>query len=589
MNTTYNVEVFSEQKNYPDHYCFPLQLYRLWEKAPNDGGNLPMQMVQLSILITEDVVDGPVVKVGETFSIDLENPADSSLFRSRSLVLDWNMDDKLMVPVPSPEDIMFMSKERNSGAIPQDILSLRYANRKVYNLEESLQLKVHLGRFSERNGASDLKVKIYGGMPRVLPTFKKGLYEAREEAMLKSIKEPQVFLEGTMEQDAGNGIDGNYMCAFGSETLVSVLDQLDGESGKFSRLLKKAKERGNNYDAADTTRSISQLIMQSRICAQIENTRGECVARFLIDDIQSNDIYFDSAAQLVNEKQSMSTKKVVDWSNAVLQTQMAKWSVDYYSTSSDFELIAKSTLLPETELTEGTMQKYEMELHLPKIDKSNSSSLDPNDFAILIEKCGDDEELSFMSDDPSSRFLYLAYPTEHDDNLLRFLWNVSDKNTITHQVQMRVLVIWKGPRFSGERPKKICDVVLNGDVHGRSYTHFAKISLKTLEPLGLLGFSDVTDAEWESHIHQSSSLDENVGSKSMDEAYHLLTTAGLNMGKEEFIAIMSNDIIEENGMGKALSFDDRNTGEVDLGLKEVDQRKVAASKFIIVHPAFSFI
>lgn len=461
------------------YHCFVIYPEKEWNFKDKD-----IQTISLDILLSENDADikndenSNVVTVGETFIVDYEAMSSEP---NKALFLEWDLSCALMEQVSSPENTKLITNESD---VPSEALCLGLSGMKEFDPFEPLKMYV---RMNDLDNNSDFTFKIYG-LTKDLPTMKKDLDTVLEEAITKASSSTSLY------EGPGNGNQDFLELEVSAEDFLSLVKtSMDKDTSDEDEELAYASavEKGSEEADNDDVETINEAIKKSRFYVTIEDSSNTFVAKFLLSDIKSNSLYFDSAVQALKRAESSdwSEAKVVEWSEMAMLTSRSEWnSIQETSTKYKVKRFESIPLLEKPKDVDGSVQTFELNVELPKtVSASNSNLVDPNHISILVQNT--DTDISFMGKGSSHRFLYLTDPMEdvnvtEKGDFLKFEWTCINHSSASRDISINVSVLLK-PSPVDEMIRIGTTVSYSKHIQEESKKHITGLRLRNMIGLGL--------------------------------------------------------------------------------------------------------
>lgn len=425
--------------------------------------------------------------VGETFVIDVSDHDKDQSGGPKMIFLDWDLSNLHMRQVFSPAEIRAFDNEKK---VPQDILFLGAADNKMYNPMEPLSL--HVNMFGVED-PEDLRIEIFSGVEVDL-NMKKSVTDALEDAAKAA----------TAKLDIGKPVistkEGWVTFEFGVENVLKAF--LANYSDKFPGLITMGMQDFNRIldpDARDKTEEdekimdvISSIIASVRLSVVVKNEKGEHMAKFLLDALESNDMFYDSAVMVLKDRSNWTEEKLIKWSTMAAFSSLTDFNCIYRF--AQYKLTEKDSVsMPHVE----RQHAFHVTVDLPKMQ------VDPNDLRLLVHHT--DDNLIFANDDASTRFKYLPGPdlvTIGPDGSASviFQWNVRDQAGLTRDTDVNITLL-VSPSIQGTDPDYDGDKKIGSTssfskklIGHESKTHFLSMKMRNAIALGVEDVSTVEES-----------------------------------------------------------------------------------------------
>jgi len=425
--------------------------------------------------------------VGESFVIDLLalEQTDSKKGKEDSakvFFLDWNWSDVLMRQVFSPQELQSFDNEK---LIPQEILFLGAADNKQYNPLKDLKLHVNLFGFEGRH--KDLVIKIYNVVDFKF-SLKKSATNALEDAM-KGATDQLDLVPSTISAN----VEGWVTFEFGVKNiLLSFLARYATEfphlasmsTADFEHILDPDSHKSDEEERLSSI--IIHIITSIRLSVVVEDSSsGTPLSKFLLDAIESNDIYYDSAVKLLQNSDNWVEEKLIKWSTMATFSSLTDLNCLYRF--AQFKLSEKESI-PLVDISSENRHTFEVTVNLPNLE------VDPNTLCLLVHHSNG--MLHFQNEDPSHKFKYLSTPTIGADgnDSVTFKWISTNPTKAAGEVDLTIslliapdLVFQEGEEPSRENHKKIgSSVSFAKQIAGHtSEKHFASLRIRRSIALGI--------------------------------------------------------------------------------------------------------
>ncbi len=458
---------------------FILKPKEIWNSAEE------IEAIELSFFITKTGATPPemsesdefqVVEIGDTFKLNLTD-ADAGIggsFADNILALEWDFSNILMKEVATPREQQVLKRELE---VSDDLLLLGMHGGQNFDPSEKLAVHVHLNDYlNGRHGK--LRLKLYKDCeiePDVLKTF----YDMANMAIQKACTCNEIGSFSASTSDA--------------DYVTFVIDP--------NSLLQAIKESADNYfvsllqeheDEVNNVQTIIDAIETSKFAAVIEDgSSGQKIAEFLMSSITCNEVYFDSAVEML--KAPTSYENIADWSMMVTRTEESIWDSMY--THADYKLTRIESVPLEPEPGDKMSQEFVLKFAVPDIDTdlftvpdidTGVVTIDPyKDIAILVENRDDD--FSFVGRDENREFLLLRNPLklakEGNDHMMEFKWSGIHKGDNEPELETKVSFIIE---LENRRARKIGRTVsFARDVGGTSKRHTAMVRMRHMVKNGI--------------------------------------------------------------------------------------------------------
>ena len=356
--------------------------------------------------------------------------------------LDWNTEASLMREVFAPDAMEAFHREKN---LPQDILFLAMEQNKIYNPNKDISIHVNL--FGYKGAAGTLKFRMYNGV-EISPDMTQSPNESIEHALNSStssgltafgIRKGELKISDTV---INRNSSGWINVSFSALDLLSAILDISSEDPKNAyildgitkRELKRIIRKTDNRFDKDDKISVTNALRTSRFTVFIEgDVSGDsstCLAKCLIDGVKCNDMYFDSALQLMKNPVNMRKDKIVEWScNA------------FYSAVTDFQITHRYApyKLTHTSLPTNDPQgkhSFDLRLELPL------PSMDPRKVCLLVQHCH--SGLRFLTEDSDHKFILLNCAAVNENTKeFKFTWESLPDMYDESNVKVKVMVVSK--------------------------------------------------------------------------------------------------------------------------------------------------
>ena len=451
------------------YYSFLLKPNDIWKSSEKT-----IEQIELCFFFTEtDVMpsdslnesENKGVEIGEAFVIDRTD--DNNPVSNNIVILEWDLSCILMKEVSSPRERQVLKQETE---ISDEILLLGMHGGQSFDPSQSLVVHAHLHDYLG-SGYSNLSLKVYDNC-EIEPSPKISFDDMVDNCIQQSCTCDAV---GTF---SANDKSENYVeFEIDPSSLLQMLKK-SAEASENSFVLKLLKEYGAKGEPLQT---IIDAIDGAQFAAVIEDRNsGENVAKFLLSSVASNDIYFDSAAQMIKSPDNRSYETITDWSIMVTRTAQSVWDSLY--PHADYKLTRYDSTPLESD--DEMSQEFSVKFALPSINTDVATVNPYNDITILVENC--DRNLFFVNPNENMEFLYLRDPVRlpmiNDDNLVEFKWNCIDKSGEKRRSEMKVSFLIE---LKDRRPMKIGRTVsIVRDVGGASKQHKAMVRLRNMVKMG---------------------------------------------------------------------------------------------------------
>jgi hypothetical protein len=418
-----------------------------------------------------------------------------------------------------------------------------------FDPSKSLVLHAHLHEYL-KSGNGNLELKLYSET-ELESDVKKSYDELVEDAFKKA--NSKVLL-------------GEFPSNEPSGDFVSF----DIEPQIFKTLINNCSSAANH----ESTQAILDATMNAQFSVVIENS-DRIVAKFLLPTIDSNNLYFDSAVEMLKSPSNRSLENITIWSDMMMATAHSSW--DCISP----EEMYKKTMIESVPLTsdDPKLQKFQVDVELPKM----IGVLDfDEDISLLVENC--DSDISFIDNDPKSRFLHLvdsSKGSKSDRGIGRkFEWNATYGGNVERSVEMKVSILIKlnyDDRFHTRKIGKTVSIVKM--MGGGSKKHFSSLKLRNSVKMGLEDASDTecsisnfleTVFKIAITLSAENELDDvkrSLLEKAADDVAALFYKNVASSGNSEFEKIVTSQIFSSHGR----EFDDLK----DIEEAEIEQLKIA--------------
>ncbi len=434
--------------------------------------------------------------VGESFVIDRTavNGNDKVFF------LDWDLSNVRMRQVFSPEDVSTFNDVKN---VDTNILLLGAADNKTYDLTGSLTLHVNLFGFSGEPEA-DLKINVSGGVDVAL-NLRENVTDTIESAVGaaagSSMKE-LIIGDPVISSTQGGWVAFEFSTAnilqackvFFAEEYPALASMTVED---FSRIL--------DPDAVDKTEvnekmmtDITRIITSVRLSVVIKNNAlsgEEAVAKFFVEGLQSNEMFYDSAAMVLKDRANWTEDKLIEWSKIAGYSDLTDFnSVHRFSS---FKVTGKDSEANGT----SSDHIFEVTFELPTMEEVRN----PNDFFLLVHH--DDVKLSFANDSGDrtlSRFKCLSSPdavTEGSGGVaVTFKWTAHNQSYLSYDTDVKV-TLFRNPTMKDDFRDYVGDIKKIGSttsfkktIATKGYNHFVSLKIRKAISLGIEDVSSLQES-----------------------------------------------------------------------------------------------
>lgn len=456
--------------------CFILKPKEIWKSTDKE-----IEDIELSFFITKTGATPPelsendefqVVEIGETFKLKITD-ADAvtgGSFADNIIALEWDVSNILMKEVATPREVQVLKRELE---VSDDLLLLGMHGGQNFDPSKKLAVHVHLHDYlNGRHGR--LKLKLYKDC-EIEPDVMKTFYDLADMAIQKACTCNEI---------------GSFPAS------ISTVDYVTFEIDPiiFLKAIKASTENyfasilQENEDEGQHGQTIIDAIESSKFGAVIEDgSSGQKIGEFLLSSITSNNIYFDSAVQML--KSPTSYENIADWSIMVTRTEESIWDSLY--THADYKLTRIESVPLEPEPDEKISQEFVLRFAVPDIN-TDVATVDPyKDIAILVENT--DHKFSFAGRAENREFLFLRNPLklakEGNDHMIEFKWSAIDKSGEERKLETKISFIIG---LKDRRAMKIGRTVsFVRDVGGTSKRHIAMVRMRHMVKNGFEKASEI--------------------------------------------------------------------------------------------------
>jgi len=418
--------------------------------------------------------------IGEKFVIDVHSQG--GIDKIKNLAFEWDFTNPLMRQVSSPQDLLRFAKETT---ISKDLLYLADADNKDYDPMQPLKFHVNLNT----ENINDFTMTFYKGVD-LEPTLWEGSNNTIVRAIEDSVKsENKLDLSPNVTLDGIN--KGWVVISFQELDILQAFLEGNGNSEELQKLqrlnqqdLKRIlnSETNNWTDSDEKLRELAMDVIDSvRLVAIIESKSSqECIANFILDRIESNEMYFDSSVQWLNSRSSSTfiDTDITDWSLMATYSSLNSYNSIHHFAS--FKV--KSTSAPSIKRKNNGLQSFNLELELPK-----DIGINLNDVYLLVENCdvfmtfesSTSPQCRFTCVQPKQTILSSTKKSKFGRNLMHFEWDAHYLGNLnSHEAQVNITALARssiqGATFEGaeDADKKIgttssfsCMVGSDSNVH----------------------------------------------------------------------------------------------------------------------------
>ena len=248
---------------------------------------------------------------------------------------------------------------------------------------------------------------------------------------------------------------------------------------------------------------ITHIITSVILSVTIDNN-GAPIAKFILDALESNDMFYDSDAMVLKDKENWTEEKLVKWSTMAGYSSLTDYNCIHRF--SNFKVTGKDSEMNDA----NTDQVFELDIHLPKMEGEEEEEVaNPNNLCLLVHH---DDKLSFANEGTLSRFKYLARPhsvrytvtdNPKDGYTVKFLWEAQIQNASTHETDVKV-TLFLNPKNSNNNDiddfkksgiKKIGSTTsFKKTVGPEGYIHFTYLKIRKAISLGIEDVSSVEES-----------------------------------------------------------------------------------------------
>ncbi len=423
------------------HYSFEVLIQDDWNKECA-GTDCELEVIEFAFYVNDRNLNDDSSKdkggtmVGEPYVLDLKGAQNNLAITSNTLYLDWDYQHPLMKKCISPEHVKQFVNEN----VPLDILYLGSADNLLYDPVRPLTLHVNLKRYV--SDLSDLQVEVFRHIDPIVPSLRKGPTDLVHEAIAKVSETDESNAENNPKTKLDLGAptisrdderDGWVQVRYEVVNILSAFVAAIGDEDDITGRLRDITEddfknimdidHPDRSDEDDMIRlkilEVIQTVTLSVKIASGEDQTKQLISEFLVERLECNNMYYDSAAQRLSDHEINSEKASLEaWSEMMGHSSLTEANCLYrYAT---FKLTGESSAFDTQDNAIPTgFESFQVSLEIPTTD------IDPNDMCLLVQKF--DPDVSFHDADAHENFLFLQNPDimhQGEKNVAVFPWRV---------------------------------------------------------------------------------------------------------------------------------------------------------------------